>query len=130
MASTPKFASTPRAEYVAISTANTNRDGTGTLGSLITGVAAGTKVDRIMAIAGGTTTAGMLRFYLSLDGGTTNRLIFEMPVQALTPSASQVCWRDEMDMGQFLLRDASARLSVSTHNAETFYVHAFGGDLT
>jgi hypothetical protein len=39
-----KFVQTLRAQSLAFSTANTNIDGTGTLGSLITGVSAGTVV--------------------------------------------------------------------------------------
>jgi hypothetical protein len=132
MASAPKFASTPRLEYLQISTANTNRDGTGTVTSLITGVSAGTKVDKILAKSTGTTTAGMLRFYLSLDGGTTKRLITELPVAAVTPSSTAAAWEGQVDFSymNFILRDASAQILASTEKAETFNLVAIGGDLT
>ena len=134
MATTPRFASTARVEYVQATAANTARDGTGTVPSVMTGVAAGTRVDRVIIQAAGTTTAGVVRLFLSHDGGTTKRLIREVLVTALTPSTTVAAFRAEIDMatpaGPFLLRDASAQLLVSTHNAETFNVIAIGGDLT
>lgn len=132
MATDPKFASTPRTEYVQISTANSNRDGTGTIGTLITGVSAGTLIDKVWVKATGTTTAGMIRLYLSHDSGTTKRLIREIPVAAVTPSATAAAWEGEFDFTymSFKLRDGSAQLLVSTEKAETFNVTAHGGDLT
>lgn len=132
MATTPKFASTPRTEYAQISTANTNRDGTGTIGTLITGVAAGTQLYRVLIKATGTTTAGMVRLYLSHDSGTTNRLVTELPVAAVTPSATASAWEGQIDFTYMplFLRDASALLRASTEKAETFNITVSGGDLT
>lgn len=45
MSATPAFAVTPRQEVVQVVTANTNRDGTGTIADCLTGGASGTKID-------------------------------------------------------------------------------------
>lgn len=131
MATSPSFTSTPRTTYTAISTANTARDGSGTVGTLITGVAAGTRVFEIAVKAtGASTTAGMIRIFLSLDGGTTKRLIKEISVSAATPSATVQTFEGSASFENLVLPDASASIYVSTHNAEAFNVMAYGGDLT
>ena len=86
MAAAPVFAVTPRLSSVAVATANTNRDGTGTLVSLITGVAAGTRINEIAVQATVTTTAGMVRIYLY--DGTNYRLWDEVAIPVATVSAS------------------------------------------
>ena len=58
------FASVPATAQVQIATANTARDGTGTIGTLITAPAAGTRVDTIEICAAGATTLGMIRMFI------------------------------------------------------------------
>lgn len=128
MATEPAFAATPRCEIAAIATANTNRDGTGTIGAVATGVATGTKIEEVVIEASGTTTAGVVRLFLSLDGGTTWRLYQENLVTATTPSTTVAAFRTVLTFNNLILRDASAKLGASTHNAETFNVVAVGGD--
>jgi hypothetical protein len=129
MASVPNFTNTPRLGVVQISTANTNRDGTGTIASLLTGVASGTRVDEIWIKATGTTTAGIIRVFVSLDSGSTWRLYTEKQVTAITPSGTTGAYDGRIGFTNFVLPSASAVLGVSTHNAETFNVVAHGGDL-
>ena len=122
MATTPNYAATPRSAYAQISTANTALDGTGTTVEVIAGAANGTRVDDITIQAAGTTTAGMVRLFLSLDGGTTKRLIREASISAATPSATvQAARVDLVDLG-IILPDTNARIYASTHNANTFNV--------
>lgn len=129
MAANGNYAATPRAAVAQVSAANTNRDGTGTLVSVITGAATGTRVDDLVIQATGTTTAGMIRLFLSLDGGTTNRLIREIPVAAITPSATVQAFNTQLFDLALLLPNASALLRASTHNAETFnLIVSRGGD--
>lgn len=125
---TPGFISAVRHNRAAISTANTNRDGTGTIGDVMTGVAAGTRVDRVVIIATGTTTAGMVRLYH--DDGTNHDLLYEQPIAAITPSATVQAARYEVPFSDFLLPSSSDKLRASTHNAESFIIHAYGGDFT
>ena len=130
MATTPNFTSTPRVGSINVSAANTNRDGTGTIVSLLTGAAAGTKVTSITAQAAVTTTAGMVRIFLSTDGGTTWRLFDELAIAAATVSASVKGTRTTTSYTDLVLTDANCRLGASTHNAESINVIALGADLT
>lgn len=122
MSTTANYASVPVAAVAVLSTANTNRDGTGTLVTILSGGTSGTRVDDIRISATGTTTAGMIRFYLSLDGGTTSRLLFEVPVSAVTPSGTVQSFQTVLTNLGILLPDANAMLRASTNNAESFHV--------
>ena len=86
MSANPNFASTPKVGKQLINTANTNRDGTGIITSIFAAGASGSRIDKVVIAANGTTTAGMLRFYIS--NGVTNTLLFEVPVTAIVPSAT------------------------------------------
>lgn len=127
MATSPTFYTTAVASQVQISTANTNRDGSGVVGTVIQGVAAGTLIRKVTAKAVGTTTAGMIRYFVSYDNGVTKRLIKEIAVTAITPNgttqAFESVWTPERDL---LLPDASAYLYAATHNNEQFNIIAEG----
>lgn len=122
MAVNANYASAPKAAVAVLSAANTNRDGTGTIVTVLAGGTSGTRVDDIRISATGTTTAGMIRFYLSLDGGTTSRLLFEVPVSPVTPSATVQSFQTVLTNLGILLPDANAQLRASTNNAESFHV--------
>jgi hypothetical protein len=130
MSTTAQYASTPKNSGAQISTANTGRDGTGTLGTVYTAGASGSRVDSIVIQATGTTTAGMIRFFSSIDAGTTKRLIGEVPVLANTPSATTPAWQVTLTsqnasfMGNGLVLQASSILYASTNNAEAFNIIA------
>jgi len=126
MAATPVFANTPVIGSAAISTANTNRDGTGTIGSVLTGSANGTKVNEIRIKASGTTTAGMVRLYIF--NGATNVLFLEQAIAAVTPSASVKTEEYTLTFDSLVL-PATYQLRASTHNAEGFNVVAIGADI-
>jgi hypothetical protein len=132
MAQTANYVGAANTGIAQISTANTNRDGTGTLGNVFTPGTNGGRIDRIDCQATGTTTAGMLRFFL--HDGANNRLIYELPVQAVTPSATTPAWRATLSKDAIaqeifpLVLDNGRQLRVSTNNAETFNVVATGGD--
>jgi hypothetical protein len=130
MAASPSFTSTPRIGSVTVSTANTNLDGTGTIVSVLTGVAAGTKVFEVRVQAQGTTSDGAVRLFLSTDGGSTWRLFEEFSVPLTTVSASSRAVQGSRSYDNLVLPNASCQLGASTHNAESFSVFAFGGDLT
>ena len=125
----PIFTLTPQIGRARISTANTNRDGTGTLGDVITGGANGTRVGRIVITATSTTTAGMVRLYIY--DGTNTRLWKEIPVSAITPSATVQAFTATIaspDSDPLLVLPVNYVLRASTHNAETFDVIAHAGD--
>lgn len=125
MASFAQFASVVGREGAQISTANTNRDGTGTIGTVLTAGSNGTKITEVVATATGTTTAGMIRLYL--HDGTNTRLFDEFAVAAVTPSASVPVWRGAKVYANLNIPSGWS-LRASTHNAETFNIAVDAGD--
>ena len=122
-ANSVQFTATPRMVVAQIATANTNRDGTGTIADLITGVAAGTRINKIRVKATGTTTAGMVRIYFY--DGTNSRLYTEVLVSAITASGSVATFEATLsftDANAPILASSSQKLQASTNNAETFNI--------
>jgi hypothetical protein len=127
MADSPAFAVTPRIGAANIATANANRDGTGTVATLLTGAATGTRVAEIVVQARVTTTAGMVRLFLY--DGTTYRFFDEIAVAAATVSGTVKGTRVSALYNNLILPSASWSLVVATHNAESIDVVALGADL-
>ena len=131
MSTAANYASTPKCGIGQISTANTNRDGTGTIGTIFTAGASGSRIDAINIKATGTTTAGMIRLFI--HDGTNARLLTELPVLALTPSATLPSWETQLNTNTMtqvlpLVLPTGYSLRAATNNAETFNVIALGGD--
>lgn len=127
---------------VNFSTANTNRDGTGTIAVIAVGRGPGTRVERVSVKAAVTTTAGMIRIYkkgpgINMDvlgasasySAPTWRLIAELPVTAITVGASTPSWSGEWTPANGYPLGAYEQLGVSTHNAEAFNAEAIGSQL-
>lgn len=126
MASAPLFASVPYVGMAQIGTANTNRDGTtGTYATVSPGVPC--RIDRIRIAATGSTTAGMIRIFLS--DGTNVRLWREIPVVAITPSGTAPVYSISIPVEDLAI-PSTWSIKLSTHNAETFNVFLHGGDLS
>jgi hypothetical protein len=128
MATSPAFAVTPRIASVNIATANTSRDGSGTVSTLITGASTGTRIAELVIKGRVTTTAGQVRVYL-VESGTTFFLFDEIAVAAATVSASVQSTRVSVVYNNLILPSASWSIRVSTHNAESIDVTALGADL-
>lgn len=128
MASSPAFAATPRQATAQVTTANTNRDGSGTPVLIFTPGANGSKIEEIVVEAVGTTTAGMVRIFVSPDSGTTYRLFDEIPVVAFTPSGTVQAFRASRKYSNLFVPSGTFRLGATTHNTETFNIHCLGGD--
>lgn len=130
MSTSANYAATPKNSGAQISTANTARDGTGTLGTVYTAGDGGSRIDSIVIQATGTTTAGMIRFFSSIDAGTTKRLIGEFPVIAITAAATTPVFavtltsQNASFMQNGLVLQANSILYAATNNAETFNVVA------
>lgn len=110
---------------VAISTANTNLDGTGTLGTVLTAASNGTLIKTITIKATGTTTRGMIRLYIG-DGSTFTRIIDEVDVPARIQSSKQSTFCITYDVNWSL--KAGYLLYASTEKAEGFVVTALAMD--
>jgi hypothetical protein len=129
----PVFTRTPVLGRAALSLANPNRDGTGTIVSVISGLTDGVRIDQIEVIATATTTAGMIRLFLSQNGGANWFLWREIIVTAIVPSGVVAAFREVIDLSAALddpplnLADTQMVLGAATQNAETFNVFARGG---
>ena len=125
---TPIHPKSIRHGVVAIAPANANRDGTGTVGTLITAGTDGTLISVIMIKATVTTNAGLIRIFV--HDGSAFFLVGEVAVDAITASATvaafEPTWTPPGTEGLMLPSGYSIR--VSTEKAETFHVHCEGGD--
>ena len=144
MATSAQYTKNARQTSVAISTANTNRDGTGTMTILWTAPAfvdatnpGGSRIERILVQATGTTTAGMVRLFVSNDATANtaaNTFLYEeVPVTAATPSTTVMAYSVALQAVTYqtlfpIMIGPGCTLRVSTANAESFVVTAMGGD--
>ena len=126
MAATPQFASSPRLGVGALSTANTNTNGSGTLVTVMSAGSSGTKINEILVQASSTVTAGMVRIFVF--DGTTNYLFDEFPVTATIPSSSSAAYRLYKVYDNLVLPSGYS-VKASTSNAESFNVMIWGADL-
>lgn len=119
MGSRPNYAIGPDEQCTSISSANTNRDGTGTISTIFTPSTKGGKVQTISAKAKSSTAAGCIVFYTSDDSGTTWVPWKELTVSAITPSTTVPSWEGEL---LSLSKDFSAngRIGASTTIAQAF----------
>ena len=124
--SVPRFIADPVVGIAAISTANPNRDGTGTMGTVATAPATGMVIDLIRVKASATTTAGMVRLFI--HDGSTARLYDEVAVTAITPSATVKSFEAEVAPTTPLILPSGYSLRASTEQAEAFNVYAIGGN--
>lgn len=107
---------------VQISTANTNRDGTGTITTLVTGGTNGTRVLIATVSAVTLVNDGMIRFFITPSGGSTY-LWHEEPVWSVVPSASSPAFQIVVSFDTKLLFLGNGdTVGVSTEKAETFNV--------
>jgi hypothetical protein len=120
MSTSAQYAATPRTANAVLSVANTNRDGTGTIATVITAGSSGSRVDDVYITSYSTTTAGVIRLFL--HDGTNARLWQEILVTAVTPSATQQVWSYAL-LNQALILATGWSLRASTNNAETFNVN-------
>lgn len=143
MSTFPAYASQPIGfGPVNFATANTNRDGTGTIAQIAVGRGPGTRVEFVNFSAAGTTTAGVLRVFKKASGLARNadgsfasysaptwRLLAEILVTAVIPSTLLAVFSAQWAPTNGHLLADGEQLGVSTHNAETFNAEAQGGQL-
>jgi hypothetical protein len=130
MAQAPAFISTPRLTSASISAANTAIDGTGTITSLMTGVAAGTRVLEVDVQCSATSAAALVNLFISTNSGTSWSLFDQIAVTAATVSTTVKGNRNTATYTNLILPSASAQLGVTTTIAQATQVFALGGDLT
>jgi hypothetical protein len=119
MATAAQYAATVRTAQAQVSTANTNRNGTGTIVTVFTAGSSGSRIDDIYIVATGTTTAGVVRLFL--NDGTNTYLWKEVLVPAITPSTTVSVFNAAL-LSQGLILANTWSLRASTNNAETFNI--------
>jgi len=105
---------------VTISTANTNLDGTGTIGDAYTAASNGGNIQSITISSPDTTADGMIRLFLY--DGTNTKLWKEILVPAITPSATMPAFNYKIKFDNGFALKSGWHLKASTQNAATFYV--------
>lgn len=126
---TPVFSQTPAVSILALSTANTNLDGTtGTYSSTFTPGSDGCRIELFRLVARGTTTAGKVRIFLSVDSGSTWALYREFTVTAATPSATISAYEDEYIPSKPFSIPSTGRIKANTNNSENFNLFIIGGN--
>lgn len=125
---TPIFTLTPQTACVAIATANTARDGTGTIGTVLTAGANGTRIHRITIKATVTTTAGTIRLYVYT--GAAYFLWREIATTAITVGANTPAFEYTLELlgERGLVLPTGYSLRASTEKAENYNIIAEGGD--
>jgi hypothetical protein len=123
----PIFPLTPHVGMGQLTVANANRDGTtGTYVTLFSAGANGSMIGLIPLHAAVTTTAGMVRLFLT-DGSTT-RLIDEIPVSAVTPGANTEAWSDVSTVLYGQVIPSGWSIKASTEKAEAINAFVLAGD--
>lgn len=119
MSTSAQYASTVQTAQAQISTANTNRNGTGTIVSVFSAGSSGSRVDDIYIVATGTTTANVVRLFIS--DGSNIRLWQEILVPAIVPSTTVAVYSTAL-LNQALILKSGWSLQAATNNAETYNV--------
>ena len=127
MAASPVFAVTPRIGNVSIATAESSYTAPTNVGTLITGVASGTRVAEVVVKTAATSAAAIVRLFLY--DGTTYWLFDEITVAAATGSATVQQTRVSTTYNNLILPSASWSVRVTTSVAQATHVTALGADL-
>ncbi|MCC7452928.1 MAG: hypothetical protein IT222_02080 [Crocinitomix sp.] len=119
---------TAKTGMVKISTANSNLDGSGNLGTVITGGSNGTLIKHVIIKATGTgnasTSQGMIRLFI--DDGTNIRLLKEVDIPSTGQSSTDETFETILSL-DFKLESGFV-LKASTQNANAFNIIAEGLD--
>jgi len=130
MATAPAFASTPRIGAAAVSTANTNRDGTGTIETVLTAGSSGTKIERVLVKATMDPADGVV--ILWLYSGSVYYMFDEFDTgDPAAGSTTVAAFREERVYGDLVLPTGWSLRAQNTValTTGTFSVIAFGADL-
>lgn len=129
MAAAPAFAATPRFDAVALDTTNAGRDGTGTIGTVITAGGSGSKIEEIVVKADGDPADCTIVFYI--HDGAAFSVWDEWDISnPAAGSATVVSFREARTYDNLILPVShSLRASITVApTAGKVWVLAFGGD--
>ena len=131
-ANAPKFPQALHNESGTVTVANTGRDGSGTVVTIFTGVAAGSIIEKVVIKALTSTVDGAVRLFHN-DG--SSRLLAEIKVPISTPSGRDPAWGyvwyPPVGSGgtpEWPLDGAAESLRATTETGDDFYIIACGKD--
>lgn len=139
----PVFTRVPRSAVLTLAAANTARDGSGTIPTLLVGAADGTRIDEIRFTSAqasvGASAANVMRVWLSIDAtagaGVTWYLLAELAEATVTSSNTVIGAQTIFPFPSGLfLKDATyaigVTMSIRATATDDHDVIALGGDLT
>lgn len=137
MATTAQYTAAPILEIAQVTTADTSRTAPTNSVEICAGPnqtagnGIGKRILRVTIMATGTTTAGVIRFFLSTNSGTDKRLITEKIVTAVTPSTTIPAYRMDVSelVGLVLPGGTANKIYATTNNSETFNIFVESGTL-
>src|SRR5689334_23105213 len=130
MATTPQFAATPKVWVNSVSTANTARDGTGTIATIGTAGSSGTKIYEIRASATNDPADSTIVFFL--HDGSTYWYFDEFDIGNPAAASTTVAAYQTRKLYDNLVLPSgwSLRASITVAlTAGVVNIFAFGGDL-
>lgn len=127
MALAPQFAATPRIGAVSIATADSSYTAPTNVGTVLTGVAAGTRINEVVIKSAATSAAAVVRLFL--HDGTTYWLFDEVQIAAVTGSSTLANNRVTRTYDNLVLPSASWSLRATTSVSQATHVTALGADL-
>lgn len=130
MATNPNFSFTPRLGTVSVSTADSSYGYPNTptnVGTLLTGVAAGTKIEEVVVKCAATSAVAVVRLFL--HDGTNYWLFDEVLVAAATGSSTVMQFRITKSYDNLVLPSSSWSVRVTTSVSQATHVTALGADL-
>lgn len=129
MTQNPQFAGSPAIGAASLSTANANRDGTGTIATILTAGASGTKIEEIVLKSDADPADCTVVFYLY--DGTTYFVYDEWDIgNPAAGSTTVASFRESRTYPNLVLKSGwSLRASITVApTAGTVKAFAFGGD--
>lgn len=123
MALDPVFPKTPQFAVATVTAANTNNDGTGEITTLLTAGDEGSLITNLHCNRGGTSTATQVRLFISLNNGTTWKLLDVRLLAAYTVSPTTLpvdqIFVDRINPNSSIRLPAHAKIGVTIAVAQS-----------
>jgi len=128
----PIYTLTPQTSFGTVATANTAKDGTGTVVTVFTAGANGSYLNSIIFRAKGSNVATVARVFLNNGSdattATNNSLIAEMTLPATTLSETAQLAHQELFINKPLPAGYKINITIGTTVAAGYAVTGFGGN--
>lgn len=124
----PRFISTPQTWFKAVTAVNTTFAGSGSLDTIITAPAEGSKIDYMMFQAQAATLSNVLNIFLS-TANDTSYYWDQVTIAATTaPSSTSPGWVATLTPAEPLFLPSGCKLKMALYTAATINVFVQGGD--